>query len=546
MTTLRTKLAALAVAVTVAAAVLGGAAATAGAATYTVLSCRDRAGAPAALGDAAGGWVPGSTGGPGLDALDRCAEPGHGFLATVSGVWPHPVGSMAWWRFAAPPGTVIEGAALEYSGYARPFDGQSEGIVYLRTAAGAIPAIELGSGPLPARWVSVRGLHEAWLQATAQCDGPSGNADCQAGTVHATIEVLRSEVVLADDAPPNAGPAGGSAVAAATWQGTETFAFAASDQGSGVYQAVLEVDGAPVLARTIDDWRGRCVDTTAGERVFTRPQPCPISADALVTVDAATLPAGDHDVALRVSDAAGNLRTVYAARKTIAGPAAPVAAASAAAEPDERSSAPAPAAVLVARWARTRGTTLTARYGVRSVIRGRLTGPGGIGVANARIELLTAIDGRRAVALDKGGARTRADGRFTLVVGRGVCSRTLLLRYRRHAGDAATAQARLRLRVRAGVALALAPGAVPGRRAVAVAGRLVGRPLPHRRTLVELQARRPGRPWATVRLLRAGRDGRFSARYAPPRRGRRELRAVVRATADYPYATGASRPVRVR
>ncbi len=304
--------------------------------------------------------------------------------------------------------------------------------------------------------MSVRGLHDAWLQATAQCDGPAGNADCQAGTVHATIEVLRSEVVLADSSPPTAGAASGSAVSSATWQGTETFAFAAADEGGGVYQAVLEVDGAPVLARTIDDRDGRCVDTTAGAHVFTRPQPCPAAADALVRVDAAALPAGDHDVALRVSDAAGNVRTVYAARKTIAGPAAPVAPAGAVAERGD-SSAGDPAFVLVARWARTGRTTLTAPYGVRSVIRGRLTDAAGAGVGNARIELLGAVDGRRGMALDKGGARTRADGRFTLVVPRGASSRTLLLRYRRHGADTAAAQARLRLRVRAGVALSLAP-----------------------------------------------------------------------------------------
>ena len=91
-------------------------------------------------------------------------------------------------------------------------------------------------------------------------------------------------------------------------------------------RAILEVDGAPVLTRTIDDWDGRCVDTTAGDRVFTRPQPCPAAVDALVAVDASALPAGEHDVALRVSDAAGNLRTVYAARKTITGSAAPAGA----------------------------------------------------------------------------------------------------------------------------------------------------------------------------------------------------------------------------
>ena len=126
-------------------------------------------------------------------------------------------------------------------------------------------------------------------------------------------------MTIADELRPTAGPATGSAVTSPTWQGTETFAFPATDEGGGVYQAILEVDGAPVLARTIDEWGGRCVDTTAGERVFRYPRPCLTSVDALVAIDANALPAGDHDVALRVSDAAGNVRTVYAARKTIVG-----------------------------------------------------------------------------------------------------------------------------------------------------------------------------------------------------------------------------------
>ena len=133
--------------------------------------------------------------------------------------------------------------------------------------------------------------------------------------------IWSSEMTLADESPPTAGPASGSAVTSPTWQGTETFAFPATDEGGGVYQAILEVDGAPVLARTIDDWGGRCVDTTAGARVFRYPRPCLTSVDALVAIDANALPAGDHDIALRVSDAAGNLRTVYAARKTIVAPA---------------------------------------------------------------------------------------------------------------------------------------------------------------------------------------------------------------------------------
>jgi hypothetical protein len=548
MTTSRRPLALLSVSVALA-ALLAGPAAPARAGTYTVLSCKDRAWAPIASDDAAGGWRRGSTGGPGLDALDDCADPSHGLQATVSGTWAHPVGSQAWWRFVAPPGTLVEGADILYAGVTRAYDGQNRGAINLLGAQSATLMAQLGAGSAPPQWLSRRGLHDAWLQATAQCDGATGSADCQGGVVHATIDVLRSEVLLGDGSPPTAGAASGSAVAAATWQGTETFAFAAADQGAGVYQAILEVDGARVLARTVDDGDGRCVDTTAGAHVFTHPRPCPAAADALVSFDAGALPAGEHDVALRLSDAAGNLRTVYAARKTIGAPApaiapaAPTVPARGAANGDN----PADAAVLVARWARTSRSRLTTRYGVRSVIRGRLTDGAGAGVRNARIELLTTIDGRAGRALDKGGARTRADGRFTLILPRDVSSRTLLLRYRSHAADAiAAAQATLRLAVRAGVALATGSHVAARGHAIGLSGRLLGRPLPRAGKLVELQARRPGRAWTSVRIVGASPDGRFRAHIALAPGGRYELRARVRAGGDYPYATGASRPVRVR
>jgi hypothetical protein len=391
-------------------------------------------------------------------------------------------------------------------------------------------------------------VHDLHLQVHAQCDGPIGFPNCDPGQTHAEIHVERSEITLSDTQPPDAPSPTGSAVASPTWQGTQVFAFPATDQGGGVYQAILEVDGAPVVTRTIDEWGGRCVDTAAGGRVFRHPRPCLTSVDALVPFDSTVLPAGDHDVALRVSDAAGNPRTVYAARKTIVAPARPVAAGSVVAPRGAANGDnPADAARLVAHWARTAHATLTVPYGVRSVIRGRLTDAGGTGVRNARIELLTAIDGRVGTVLDKGGARTRADGRFTLVVPRGASSRTLLLRYRSHAEDTvAAAETSLRLKVRAGIRLAAASRVVARGRAVSLDGWLVGRPLPRAGKLVELQARRGGHRWTTVRILRASRRGRFATRYTLWRRGRLQLRTRVRAAGDYPYATGVSRVIGVR
>jgi hypothetical protein len=292
------------------------------------------------------------------------------------------------------------------------------------------------------------------------------------------------------------------------------------------------------------------VDTTAGERVFRSPQPCLTAVDALVPVNADELPTGDHDVTLRISDAAGNPRTVYSARKTIVPSARRIGPES---DPAMRGAAngqnASDAAKLAARWTQTRRSTLIGPYGRRQVIRGRLTNAVGAGIRNARIELLTEVDHRNGGALDKGGARTRNDGRFTLILPRNASSRTLLLRYRSHVYDTVSAAERsLRLEVRAGVRLEAGPHITSQGHTITLRGRLVGRPLPQSGKVVELQARGPHEPWITFRTIRASGGGRFATRYTFRRGGPAVylMRARVRAAEDYPYATGASHSVRIR
>jgi hypothetical protein len=531
-------------------AALSALAASAPAATYTVLSCKDRAGARVPVDDASGGWQPGTTGGLGLDWADTCGDPGHGMQASVSGTTPRAIGSQVWWRFAPPSGTVIEGVDILYSMYARPWNGQNRGTTFISGPQVGYLASDFGAGGIDPTWVSRHGLHEPWIQATAGCDGAAGGVDCQAGAVHAWMHVVRSEIALTDESPPDAGLATGSAVTSHTWEGTQVFAFPASDEGGGVYQAILEVDGASVLAKTIDARGGRCVDTTAGGRVFRFPQPCLTSVDGLVAVDASALPAGEHDVTLRVSDAAGNVRSVYAARKTIVVPAKRVGPGS---DPAQRGGAngenASDDARLNVRWTRTKRATLTAPYGRRNVIRGRLTTAAGAGIRSAKVEMLTAIDGRAGGPLDKGGARTRRDGRFTLILPRNASSRTLLLRYRSHANDTVSiAEATLRVRVKAGVRLSVDPHTAARGRTVKLSGRLVGRPLPATGKVVELQARTAGERWITFRTVRASRPGRFATRYTFRQSGPSLylMRARVREADDYPYATGVSHAARVR
>ena len=87
---------------------------------------------------------------------------------------------------------------------------------------------------------------------------------------------------------------------------------------------------------------------------------------------------------------------------------------------------------------------------------------------------------------------------------------------------------------------------VDGGRPVLFHGR-VGRPLPRYGKLVEVQAHFRGR-WRTISAVRARRDGRWRFRYvfgAASRRATYRLRARVPVEAGYPFAAGASPPVRV-
>ena len=142
---------------------------------------------------------------------------------------------------------------------------------------------------------------------------------------------------------------------------------------------------------------------------------------------------------------------------------------------------------------------------------------------------------------------TGADGRAMVLLEPGP-SRRVLLEYRAHIGDAQPAAVdRVRLNVRAGVTLTVRPRRLHSGRAIRLSGRLLGSPVSGIGKIVTLQAHERGR-WRDFESARTRRSGRFSAwyRFSAAARGTFPIRAVARADAAYPYATGRSRTVHVR
>jgi len=187
------------------------------------------------------------------------------------------------------------------------------------------------------------------------------------------------------------------------------------------------------------------------------------------------------------------------------------------------------------------------RFGRGAAVRVGLADEAGRPIAAAALQLLTrevrsGSEWRLAPAVTTG-----ADGRVLVALAAGP-SRRVRLEYRVHTGDVRPAvAAEVRLDVRAGVTLKVRPRDLRGRRTIRLRGRLLAAPATRLGKVITLQARERGR-WRDFTSARTRRGGRFATRYrfTSGARGTFPIRAVARADASYPYATGRSRAVRVR
>lgn len=192
---------------------------------------------------------------------------------------------------------------------------------------------------------------------------------------------------------------------------------------------------------------------------------------------------------------------------------------------------------------------LTIGAGERVLLRGALADAHGGGLEGRSLRVVT-----RPARGGEGGARvesvsTGPEGRFQLRLPPGP-SRRLSVAFAGAEG-LLPARRRLALRVRAAVSL----GAVPRRLATGGILRLEGRVgsrgarVPRAGKLVTISYwEREARRWRPVIVTRSDRAGRFRASYRfryVTGRARIRLRATAPAEADWPYASGSSRPVTV-
>jgi hypothetical protein len=372
---------------------------------------------------------------------------------------------------------------------------------------------------------------------------PSGKGDPNGYA--AVIYLYAADLALEQTAGPSASSVTGELASAPAVSGTSDVAFSATDPGAGVYEAIFSVDGQVVQSTVVNDNGGRCKNvgqTADGLPAFLYLQPCLGSVNADVGFDTTKVGNGVHHLQVSVLDAAGNAAPVLDRNITVANAPPPGSPG-----PANGTNASAQAA-LNASWKGLRSTRLRSPYGRTETIDGRLTAPGGVPIAGARVDVRAtpAYTGAKLVTITS--PSTGPDGRFKIRLPRGVSSRTLRLAYRSHLGDAVPAATRsLSLSVDAGIAMRIAPRTASVGQSIFFRGRLLGGPVPRGGKQLVLEARSPGGPWIEFDVVRTDARGRYHASYRFKFAGpaRYQFRVRSEAEADYPFAAGSSNVVAV-
>ena len=535
---------------------------------YHVYSCRTPSGQVAPTD----GWSPSEH--PSYDpTLNTCAAEG-GLIAAAEAGHPHPADSVfdkATWAFKAPEGETITGATIWRAG--NTLGGSNENASYLFWLSGDAPlgaearvfdeclADEgcTGAGsfanPLATEnrvIAPATALGSPYLSLNTYCGAFVKEALCPTNeggkiTYDAIVELFAADLVLSQPTGPTVSAVSGGLAEDPTVSGISDVAFHATDPGSGVYEAIVKVDGETIDHQVLNEEAGRCHNlggTTDGLPAFLYTQPCPAEANADLPLDTTALANGPHHLVVTVTDAAGNATTVLDREITVANQLPPGCAASTIAGAESATEA----VTLTAGWKGHANPRLRARYGAAHTIAGRLTGAGGAPIAAAPVEVCELPAYRGAPTTLLAAPRTAANGDWSLALPHNLSSSTLRIAYRNHPLQVLPAALRtLTLTVPATLRLHIAPRTASVEGAIHFSGSLRGGPLPPGGKQLVLEARSPGGPWIEFHVIRTRADARFGYLYhfRLPGPARYQFRVLCEAEADFPFATGVSNVVGV-
>jgi hypothetical protein len=501
-----------------------GAPAGASAETYTVHSC---------LGAGMDGWTRSATAG-GVFAVNQCPAGGAwqlGLRGNVNRTWA----DYAMATFTAPADTTVfaytvwRSARVARTATSDYMYGHDYGDFSQRREECVTTCTGIGdpAGPYTQQnEVWGFGLRVRQLRFMIGCERAPNCAPVTSDP--ARLWIHNADIHLDDPYPPEflGTPRGSLVDSREPLTGVREVAITAMDRGSGVREAIAEVDGHEIARSVLDANGGAC------QPPFRHPVPCKLNADGVLAVDTSRVPDGAHLLRLKLFDATGKNVQQW-------GP-VPIATANGCLAEGRSRSVRMRAGVAAGTRRRARATV---GYGRRPTVSGTLTSATGAPVAGAGVCVITRSLAPGARRRLHPGLVTDARGRFSYRLGRGPSRSVKVV----HAAADGAATRTVRLRVRASVRLRSTRRRLRNGQALWLVGRVRGGPVPENGAVVELQAKRET-GWQTFGTARARRGGRFRFRYQFSRTTgvqHYRLRARVPSQSGYPYAPGASRPVRV-
>jgi hypothetical protein len=541
---------------------------------WVQVTCTQPNGQPAPID----GWQVSARGsfGSGSGSSNTCAQPGGALTALDNAVVTESAYNGPMWIYTAPAGSTIAGGSLTASLRARlgqayvatpqnMFTDQADVVINCQYNAGACEnnATETATVPI------IPGGTQMFV--TAMCVGEhEGDLTCppKPGEINAKVSLSAADIELANSSTPTGTGFAGSLLAPAA-SGKASLTFSAQDpEGPGVYRVIVDLDGTAVYQATPDSNGGQCASIGAyasGVSEFLNAQPCKQNVAVDVLLDTTRFSNGQHLLKVTVQDAAGNTEVIRDDTISIAnasaggvtssgagsssgagassiGPGSPPVARGAANGTNASDQA-----TLTARWMSTAKVLRTSRYGVADRVTGRLTGPGGVGIGGAGIDVYETPAYHGAGTRRIGGVSTDPTGQWTLTLPRGVSSGALRFDYRSHQNDTvAAASATLRLSVHAGIALKIAPRSASVGRKIFFTGVLHGAPIPEGGKQLVLEARSGGE-WIQFDTVRTNARGRYRAtyRFKFPGPVTYQFRVLSRYEADFPFLDGTSNVVAV-
>jgi hypothetical protein len=380
------------------------------------------------------------------------------------------------------------------------------------------------------------------LVLAAYCSNDDAGSGCNySSPVSPNLMLFGAQLTLSDENLPSGAVTGGALTGSGPFAGTQSLAFDASDPDTGIRTAQLLIDGAVVAQ---GDYLSECP--------YTNFAACPPTRSDTLDWNTSSVNNGQHELALRVIDAAGNTRILDSHTITTSGQPSPATTPIGPGSPAALRGAPngtnaSDQAKVTARWKSTAKAVRTSAYGQADRITGRLNTSTGEPISGALLDVTTTAAAQGARTASLASARTDSTGAWTLTLPRNLASSTLRFAYRSHINDTLpVATTTLTLRVHAGIALQIAPHITNVGRTIRFTGTLRGTPIPPGGKQLVLEASSGGE-WIEFRTITTDTKGRYHASYRFKFAGPIAYRFRVYAPheADFPFLSGTSNVVGV-